>query len=367
MGRHKWRGLWALAVGAMAGIAATAAAAPAGATSPEWRVFTVLKPGSAVFNSAVATGPANAWAVGEVNGKTFSTGPIAAHWDGVKWSPVTIPGSAGYTLREVAASSASNVWVTAMRTTSNSTTMFRFDGAHWHTMTPPDYAGSLLVLGTNDVWLTGASGCDYAHNVPYDCMTEVWHWNGSHWTDHKISAYLYGLTGSSDRDLWAVTYTGVQQAFSGPGTLTAYNWNGSTWLKAAIPSAHGDVGYGAGIAMDGSKNVWITALNVPDTAAVILHLAGGRWQKFSGPATFEDPTPDGQGGMWLGTGDHWTGGTWVDTSAVGWPTNMTSAGIGEPVRIPGAPGSFWATGYLQVTPPGISGAAIYLYGPTPRG
>jgi hypothetical protein len=354
----------------MAGIAATAApaaAAPVAVTANEWRVSAVVKPGSAVFDSVVATGSANAWAVGAVYGKTYATGPVAAHWNGVRWSPVTIPGSAGYTLNDVVASSASNVWVTAMRTTSVSTTLFHYDGAHWHTMSPPDYAGGLVVLGPDDVWMSGAAGCDYSHNVPYNCTTNVWHWNGSRWSDHKVGAYLYGLTGSSDRDLWGVTYTGVQQAFSGPGTLTAYNWNGDKWLKAAIPSVRGDVQYQAGIAMDGSKSFWITAMNVSDTAAVILHWNNGKWQKFTGPGTFDAPTPDGQGGVWLGTEDHWTGGTWVDTSAVAWPKSMTSAGIGGPVRIPGAPGSFWATGTLDVTPPGVSGAAVFLYGPTPRG
>jgi hypothetical protein len=360
-----------MAVGVLAGIAATAvpaAAASAAVTANEWRVSSVLKPGTAVFGSAVATGPANAWAVGAVYGKAHATGPAAAHWDGVRWSPVTIPGSAGYTLTQVAASSAGNVWVSAMRTTSEDTTLFHYDGAHWHTVSPPQYAGGPVVLGRNDVWLSGAQGCLYSHNVPYNCTTDVWHWNGSSWSDHRVGAFLYGLTGSSDRDLWGVTYTGVQSAGSGPGTLTAYNWNGSKWQRAAIPHVHGDVQYGAGIAMDGSKSVWITAKNVADTAAVILHWNNGKWQELTGPDTFGAPTPDGEGGVWLGSEDHWAGGAWVDTSAVAWPKGMTSAGgPGQPARIPGAPGSFWATGALEVSPPGVSGAAVFLYGPTPRG
>jgi hypothetical protein len=168
-----------------------------------------------------------------------------------------------------------------------------------------------------------------------------------------------------------VTFTALQQANGGPGTLTAYNWNGGTWLKAAIPSVRGNVSrVGPAVAMDGGKNVWITAMNAANTAAVILHLSNGKWQKFAGPGNGHagGPTPDGQGGIWLGSEDHWTGGTWVDTSAVAWPKGMTSAGgPGDPVRIPGAPGSFWATGVVEVAPPGISGAAIYLYGRAPRG
>jgi large exoprotein involved in heme utilization and adhesion len=92
-----------------------------------------------------------------------------------------------------------------------------------------------------------------------------------------------------------------------------------------------------------------------------------KWHTFTGPADVAVPTPDGQGGIWLGPDYHWTGGTWVDTSAVAWPTDMTGAGFGGPVRIPGAPSSYWGTGTLDVTPSGVSGAAAFLYGPTPRG
>jgi hypothetical protein len=376
LGQHERRGPRVLAMAVMAGIAVTAAQATAAATAQatatptanEWHVPVVMKPGTAVFDAAVATSPASAWAVGAVYGKTFATGPIAAHWDGVRWSRVTIPGSSGYTLTSVAASSASNVWVTAMRTTSVSTTIFRFDGARWHRVSPPDFAGGLMVFGPRDVWMSGAQWCDYTHpgNVPYGCTTKVWHWNGSRWTDHQVGAFFYGLAGSSDRDLWGVTYTGLRQPDRGPGTLTAYHWDGGKWRKAALPHVRGDVQYGAGIAMDGSRSVWLTAMNVADTAAVILHLSNGKWQKFAGPDTAGAPTPDGQGGIWLGSGERWTGGKWVDTSAVAWPKGMTSAGgPGQPVRIPGAPGSFWATGTIDVKPPGVSGAAVFSYGPMP--
>jgi hypothetical protein len=82
----------------------------------------------------------DAWAEGtNYHGQTPVNSQYVLHWNGAKWSEVTIPGSSGYSSSGVSASSASNVWVLGTDANGSlSQKLFRYDGAHWHTMSVPE-------------------------------------------------------------------------------------------------------------------------------------------------------------------------------------------------------------------------------------
>ncbi len=71
------------------------------------------------MNSVDAISRTDAWAVGGIeHGKTPVNSPYVPHWNGAKWSAVTIPGSGGYPSTQVSASSAGNVWGAASAETN---------------------------------------------------------------------------------------------------------------------------------------------------------------------------------------------------------------------------------------------------------
>jgi hypothetical protein len=369
--RGHWWAAAVLAVGVLTGVAATAGPAAADTTN-EWQLSALLKiPPDGDFFQVAATGTDNAWAVGEEFYSPSKFGPVAAQWNGGKWVARTVPGSAGYALEEVSASSARNVWVLGA-SAAGALRLFRYDGAHWHTMSlPPStgitatqfwnshYYGDLVALGPRDVWI-GTDGL-----CPTTCSTNIWHWNGSRWTNDKIGMAVFDLAGVSDNDMWVSGYTSRDLGGTrGPGPLVAYKWNGKKWIRVGLPTVIGeDI---PGIAMDAANDLWLTTVNKSRTASEVLHWNGHHWQVITGPVSWT-PTADGHGGLWLGMGSHWTGGQWVDTGNFGQSFNGLGAvgGSGPVAAIPGTAGSYWSAGDLEPHQRGPYYPTIILYGPKP--
>jgi hypothetical protein len=367
--RGNWGIVAVLAAGMATAIAAMgvpAAAAPttapsltnAAATSG-WRAAYTVKSAAGMFNAVAATGPRNAWAVGMSWPRSGGTGPLVAHFNGSKWATETIPGTKGFELTQVEASSASNVWVVGESTPTVSLKLFHYDGAHWHTVSAPGQ-GMLVVLGPKDVWLGAAGGSCNSISNPKKCTTSIWHWNGSTWTSRAIGADVSDLAGISDDDMWVVGYTGEKQEGIGPGTLAAYRWNGKKWLKVALPAVRGEDL--PDVALDASNDVWID-ISVNDYAGLLLHWNGSHWQKITGGYA-GTVTPDGHGGAWLSNSTHWTGDAWVNVSISS--LDIVSAGFAPTLaRVPGATGSYWQGASLQPKSNALSYATILVYGPTP--
>ena len=97
--------------------------------------------------------------------------------------------------------------------------LFRYDGAHWHTMSVPAAAnlGSLMVLSVTDAWVTGQISC-----IGTKCVTEVWQWNGSTWRAHPINSTVFNIAGTSATNVWAVGLSDVNQ--KNEGVMAAYRW-----------------------------------------------------------------------------------------------------------------------------------------------
>ncbi|HUN38266.1 MAG TPA: hypothetical protein VMU95_40260 [Trebonia sp.] len=351
LGRGKWRAAAALlTVAGVAGLAASASAS----TATQWRVSNVWGSAKGRFESVAATGPASAWAVGSLSNDQS----MAAHWNGRAWQTAHIPGASDFDLDQVAASSASNVWIFGQGI--GVMNAFRFDGSHWHTMAlpalsnPPSLQDSKAVaFGPNDVWIAMWGSC-----TAHSCSSQVWHWNGTTWTNHPVSAAITGFTGISDNDLRAVATTSGK-------SVTAYRWNGSHWSGMSIPKS---TGLTPSIAMDSDSDVWIDFNHTSCCSVTALHYNGHGWKTISsqwtnGPAAL---TLDGHGGVWLGSFFHWTGSSWQRLQD-NLDSGSYSGDYNQMVKVPGTSASYWNVGYALPNQGGVANIRplVAVFGQTP--
>jgi hypothetical protein len=356
--RARWRTAAALA----SGIAVTVAAVLAGSAAPasagsvnQWRTANVWGSANGSFNSVAATSKTNAWAVG-----TTSRGSLAARWNGRSWQTVTVPGSRGWAFQQVIAQSASNVWIYAVNTASGREQAFRFDGSHWHPVAFPGGQydlGSLAVYGPKNAWfmLPPAASVACASTLPEPC-TDVWHWNGSTWTDHPIKANIAGLAGISDAATWVVGIAGSRAT----GIVTAYRWTGRGWQQAKIPHVDGAM---PSVAIDSPSDLWISYSNVADTHGYSQHWNGARWQPVPAGGS-ETPVPDGRGGAWFGPFDHWNGHSIVFVPINQSQLDSAAWSLQEEAVVPGTSGaSVWSVGWTE--PKNVLRPVVDIYGPTP--
>jgi hypothetical protein len=328
-------------------------------TTTPWRVAHIWGTAAGRLDAVAATGPANAWAIGSLYQGSTPSGPLVAHWNGTAWQTVTPAVVKGYSLYEISASSPGNVWMLGLGASSLDQKAFRFDGAHWHAVALPPIVNAtprdLIALGSAEAWVSGSAGTSGA-GQPF---TDVWHWSGSAWTNHPIGASIDDMAGISDSNLQAAGRTGQ--------ALRAYKWTGRRWIAMGIPSASGQT---PAIAMDAANDVWIGAPSPDGRSAFALHWNGRAWSRVNAPkdvTAFGTPTPDGHGGVWLGTLAYWTGHAWIDADFVVPPPGAHISYTVGPVtmaKVPGTAGSYWGAGYEQIdTSP--ARPAMWLYGPKP--
>lgn len=357
----RWRAAAAVLTAVCAGTMGLAAPASA-STATQWRIANVWGSRTGYFESMVATAPKSAWAVG-----TISAGqPMAAHWNGRSWQRVTIPGTKNFDLTQVAASSASNVWIFGQ--SPFAANAFRYDGARWHTMAVPQIdsldrqSSQALVFGPKDVWLAAFGSCTTTVGKR-TCSSDVWHWNGGTWTDHKIGAALTGFTGLSDRDLLAVAFTG-SKINAAPGTITAYRWNGSRWARMSIPHSFGQA---PSIAMDSASDAWIAFPEATCCAVKAYHSSASGWKTITASFTNVDSdlVLDGHGGVWLGAFTHWTGHRWALLQDNLYQSNNNGWQIGQMVKVHGTAGTYWLAGFLIPSRTNTTRPMVAVYGLRP--
>ena len=242
----------ALATAAAAALTAATALPGNAATTAEWRLSAYESAVTGSMTSVVAISRTDAWAVGNTSrGETAVNNPYVLHWNGAKWSGVTIPGGNGFTSALVSASSASNVWVLGTNFDGLlNQKIFRYDGSHWHTISVPAASSldTLVVLSATDAWVTGQVSCAGAK-----CVTEVWQWNGSTWLSHPINSTVFNIAGSSATNVWAVGLSDVNQ--KGEGVVAAYRWAGTHWTPVAM--SHPAMSGWPDIAIGSASNTWI--------------------------------------------------------------------------------------------------------------
>jgi hypothetical protein len=331
------------------------------ATTAEWRFSSYASSVTGGMNSVVAISRTDAWAVGGTeHGETPVNSPYVLHWTGAKWSAVTIPDSNGFTSAQVAASSASNVWVLGTDVNGSlNQKIFRFDGAHWHTMSVPEgNLDNLTVLSATNVWVTGQISCTGGK-----CVTDVWQWNGSRWLAHPINSTVYNIAGTSATSIWAVGLGGVNQR-TGEGTVAAYRWAGTHWTPVVM--AHPEMSGWPDISIGSASDIWIAGWRGTSSQVLALRWTGSKWQQVISAAHIAaspDPVPYGSSGVWMGPWAAWTGRGWVSTLQ---HLPFSGGSIEDFVQVPGAAGSYWGAASAETSAnSSVDHPAMVVYGPVP--
>jgi hypothetical protein len=332
------------------------------ATTSEWQLkWSTLSTTGSMY-SVVAISRTNAWATGATyHGQTPVNNPYVLHWNGARWSGVSIPGGSGYASALVAASSASNVWILGTDVNGSlNQKFFRYDGTRWHTIaTPEGNLSTLAVLSPTDVWASGQISC-----TGKACVTDVWQWNGSKWLAHPIGTTAYNIAGTAATGIWVAGINGVNQA-TGEGLVAAYRWTGTRWFPVVMP--HPEMSGWVGIAIGSASAIWIEGWRGTSSQVLTLQWTGRTWQHVISAAAMNaspDPVADGSGGVWMGPWVHWTGRSWVivPLSFVG----NAGLGIHDFAKVPGTSGSYWGAGGIYKNDSSMTtNPAMAVYGPVP--
>jgi hypothetical protein len=355
----------ATAAGAATAAPAAHAAAVQTATAPlpaGWRVVASFPPGSAIDNVA-PNGPDSAWAV-ESCGKpcVSGSGVILRHWNGKAWQAMPQPANAKHTgdAEPLLAMSPGSPDAWAVYDSYDHKT--RASVAEW---TGKSWAHpTVFPVGTNFQNLAATAAALWAFgstqefgNTPY-----VVRFTGKSWSPAPSPGPAFGpwtAVARSASDIWA-------QAISTQGlTLAVSHWNGTRWVKQAVPpapkGARGATGGLGGDLVVSGRNVWgygYFAFTGATATDWLLHWNGKAWSNVRVPYPLNQSYaagplgPDGHGGAWLAATPAGTSREYL--------YHVTAAGHWARVAIPalkGAKATFIA-GFAAI--PGTS--SVYAYG-----
>ena len=250
----------------------------------------------------------DAWAVGSVSthppGYHIVVSPIAMHWNGAAWSPVTVPG--GGTLMGVADLGPANAWAVG-------DTVKHWDGTAWSSVTTPSPnpsgvgPGSFTAIAArsaNDVWAVGS----YSPRRHVTAAFAI-HFDGTAWSLVPMPAGL---------QVWSVTSVGASDAWAvgqlNPATVqdtiqpAMVHWNGTAWSVVAGPAIPGNGGYLRGVSARATGDVWAVGPQLlgdtPYVAPLTEHWDGTRWTQVAAPNA---GAPD----LWAVSGRPGTTHTWT--------------------------------------------------------
>jgi hypothetical protein len=238
------------------------------------------------LRGVAATGPGDAWAVG--NDGRYA---LVEHWNGTAWSRATVPAPTtgefyGSKLTAVTARSASDVWAvgTFSHLSSEPDSLFalHYDGTSWRVV-PMAQTGSqtnsnipvpnaLVAVGPNDLWMVG----DQSNFASPITLTE--HWDGAKWTivpspfDHGSdsttsisSGALVSVTARASNDVWAAgeSFTFTDGDPAGVRQALLIHWDGTRWTRETAPTT-GTYNSVQGIATTiGGHVIWATNAGTP--------------------------------------------------------------------------------------------------------
>ncbi|MBO2446584.1 hypothetical protein J4573_05745 [Actinomadura barringtoniae] len=233
--------------------------------------------------------PDNAWAVGYLD----ESGALIEHWDGTEWKVVDNPAATtpNTQLLKIHGSSPTDLWAVGWQYPPNGGLhrlyAQHYDGSKWSEVTMPDVgapdaaASAVVVKGPNDVWVGGIRGT-WADFNGYRGV--VMHWDGKTWTvdtgpgDVAQGDMVNGLYIAGPNDIWAIAGKGLMHR------------TGTTWTKVVPEGAQpgGVAHYYRAISGTGPSDVWAVGLyetteasNVPGTTLgfdhpLLAHLTCGR-------------------------------------------------------------------------------------------
>ena len=164
--------------------------------------------------------------------------PLIEHFDGSKWTVIpapALPKGQSLALRNIAATSHSDVWVTGIGPTGQPPAIMHFDGQQFSNVpfpsAPEAFLSGLTTIAANDAWVVGGQVSG----------TLTAHWNGTVWTIvpspnvPNIGSLLGAVSASSSSDAWAVGCAPCG-ADAGIGqTILVEHWNGKRWTIHQTP------------------------------------------------------------------------------------------------------------------------------------
>jgi hypothetical protein len=236
-----------------------------------WTVTSTPTPAGAIsgqFQGVTAISANDVWAAGTYTDDALVAHPLVAHWNGKRWARVLTPNpgrGAGAWFTSISAASVDDVWAVGTYWTIDprhpwitwaDPLVEHWDGTRWSRVTVPNpghhSTGGTQLTGVSadtdsGVWIVGS----------YDNLEEIvtlaLHWDGSAWTQtasrnpapRPLSNMLASVTVISDTDVWAV---GNFHDGTRVRTLTEH-WNGRRWSTVASPSP------GEGTPFDGLRGV----------------------------------------------------------------------------------------------------------------
>jgi hypothetical protein len=231
-----------------------------------------------------AVSAADIWAVG-----SSSPGPtavsLAEHWNGARWTVVTVGGRSGEYLRGVAALSPSDVWAVGAR--ERGPLIEHWDGRRWARRAGGPLDGLLHgidALSPRAVWAVGTQGLQTTGRPSENPLVE--RWTGRNWQTlstpslDRVDENLLAVDAVSASDAWAVGSVDL------PGRLAlVLHWNGGTWTRqptAGLLTADTTL---AAVAAVGTSNVWVAGSRGLGQAQrpLLAHWDGRRWRQLQSP------------------------------------------------------------------------------------
>ena len=221
---------------------------------------------------------------------------LITHWDGVQWSVAPSPnqGELDNVLYAVDAIGPHDIWAVGEYSTGTGTShtlIVHWDGVQWSIVASPNGGTQQNALygvsGTspNDVWAVGEYGA--GSGVP---STLALHWDGSQWivvpTPSPGTSYsvLQGVVAMPGGEAWAVGRYGPGGGVSFTLTL---RWNGTAWSQ--VPSPNPGSSYNLLNGVDASSPTDIWAVGQYSDAdyndhTLTIHWNGSAWSQVPSPS-----------------------------------------------------------------------------------
>lgn len=199
--------------------------------------------GPAFVTSALALSKINVWAFG-LRIKSTGTHAYAAHFNGVKWTATSVPGTSA--ISDASAVSAGDIWAVEggglFSGPGGHGALMHWSGGAWHSVTLPKALsgrplGSVVASSDKNVWVGGA-----LVNSKKGTTEAVGHWNGHGWTVQRMpvlaTAQKFAVTDlASDGHggLWATA-----NCMTCALNVSSRIWHESagTWKRAAMAAKY---------------------------------------------------------------------------------------------------------------------------------
>ena len=225
------------------------------------------------------------WAVG-----SSSSGPTAVsiteHWNGSRWTVVTVGGRPGEYLRAVVALSPSDVWAVGAR--ERGPLIEHWNGKAWTRFAGGPLDGLLHGIDSfspRAVWAVGTQGLQTTGRPSENPLVE--HWTGRSWQTlsapslDRVDENLLAVDAVSASDVWAVGSADL----NGNRLPLVLRWNGHGWRRlpmAGLPTSRASL---AAVAAVGATDVWVAGSRGfgQSQRTLLAHWDGRRWKQLQSP------------------------------------------------------------------------------------